>query len=90
MTYTLSSGVKGSVSLDEEQVENWIKCYLEGRQFITNLDDELFGLNPTLVADFKVHNKFSEQREYISTVHMLSNYELEKAYKHIQRTKGKA
>ncbi|MGG6480608.1 hypothetical protein ABHN03_26045, partial [Paenibacillus sp. NRS-1775] len=34
----------------------------------TTVGREHFGLNPELVADFKVHNEFSEQREHITAI----------------------
>lgn len=58
MTYTLSSGIKNTVPLSVDQIDQWIKNFKERNIFITTIGTEHFGLNPELVADFKVHNKF--------------------------------
>lgn len=54
MVYTLNSGVKGKVELSKEQSEEWIKCYNNETRFITTVGKDIFGLNATLVADFKL------------------------------------
>jgi hypothetical protein len=68
MTYTLNSGIKGTVDLSSKQVQEWIKAYRIGSKFVTVVGKQYFGLNPELVADFKVHNEYSEQREHISMI----------------------
>ncbi|KAF6564084.1 hypothetical protein G9G63_12195 [Paenibacillus sp. EKM202P] len=68
MTYTLNSGIKGTVDLTSKQVQEWIKAYRIGSKFVTVVGKQYFGLNPELVADFKVHNEYSEQREHISMI----------------------
>jgi hypothetical protein len=65
MTYTLNSGVKGTVPLSSRQIEEWMEAYNNKKMYITVMGQEWFGLNSDLVADFKVHNNSSEQREYI-------------------------
>lgn len=59
MTYTLNSGIKETIALSEEQIGIWIHCYKNNQKFITNIGKEQFGLDPDLVADFKVNNRFS-------------------------------
>lgn len=54
MVYTLNSGVKGKVELSKEQSEEWIKCYNNETRFITSVGKDIFGLNASLVADFKL------------------------------------
>ncbi|SLK16215.1 MULTISPECIES: hypothetical protein [unclassified Paenibacillus] len=54
MVYTLNSGVKGTVELSKEQSEEWIKCYNNETRFITSVGKDIFGLNASLVADFKL------------------------------------
>ncbi|MEC0089902.1 hypothetical protein [Paenibacillus macquariensis] len=66
MTYTLNSGVKGTVPLSGEQIKEWIEAYSNNKKYVTVIGMEWFGLNSDLVADFKVHNNSSEQREYIA------------------------
>lgn len=68
MTYTLNSGIKGTVPLSNEQIRLWMECYKGGTKFVTEIGKEFFGLNPELVADFKVHNKFSNYQESITPV----------------------
>ncbi|KJD42658.1 hypothetical protein [Paenibacillus terrae] len=68
MTYTMISGIKGSIPLTSQQIQVWMESYRIGTTFITNVGKEYFGLNPKLVADFKVHNEYSEQREHVSAV----------------------
>ncbi|MBP1177418.1 MULTISPECIES: hypothetical protein [Paenibacillus] len=68
MTYTLNSGIKGSVNLSTKQIQDWIESYRVGSKYVTTVGKEHFGLNPELVADFKVHNEFSEQREYVAAI----------------------
>lgn len=58
MTYTLNSGIKGTVDLTSKQVQEWIKAYRIGSKFVTVVGKQYFGLNPELVADFKVHNEY--------------------------------
>ncbi|AOK91782.1 hypothetical protein [Paenibacillus polymyxa] len=68
MTYTLNSGIKGTISLSTKQIQDWIESYRVGSKYVTTVGKEHFGLNPELVADFKVHNEYSEQREYVSAI----------------------
>ena len=68
MTYTLNSGIKGTVPLSNKQIQEWIECYRTNQKFITAIGKEFFGLNPELVADFKVHNRFSNYAEVIKPV----------------------
>ncbi|MNW47012.1 hypothetical protein D3C74_243310 [compost metagenome] len=65
MTYTLNSGIKGTVNLSSKQIQDWIESYRVGSKYVTIVGKEHFGLSPELVADFKMHNEYSEQREYI-------------------------
>ncbi|MCP3777059.1 hypothetical protein [Paenibacillus sp. MZ03-122A] len=68
MTYTLNSGIKGTVNLSSKQIQDWIESYRVGSKYVTTVGKEHFGLNPELVADFKVHNEFSEQREQVAAI----------------------
>lgn len=68
MTYTLNSGIKGTVPLSNKQIQEWIECYRTDAKFITAIGKEFFGLNPELVADFKVHNRFSNYAEVLKPV----------------------
>jgi hypothetical protein len=68
MTYTLNSGIKGTVNLSTKQIQEWIESYRVGSKYVTTVGKEHFGLNPELVADFKVHNEFSEQREHVVAI----------------------
>ncbi|URJ46280.1 hypothetical protein MF628_000798 [Paenibacillus polymyxa] len=68
MTYTLNSGIKGTISLSTKQIQDWIESYRVGSKYVTTVGKEHFGLNPELVADFKVHNEYSEQREYVAAI----------------------
>ncbi|MGW8957117.1 hypothetical protein [Paenibacillus sp. NPDC055715] len=68
MTYTLNSGIKGRVNLSSKQIQDWIESYRVGSKYVTTVGKEYFGLNPELVADFKVHNEFSEQREHVVAI----------------------
>ncbi|KAF6558127.1 hypothetical protein G9G63_26145 [Paenibacillus sp. EKM202P] len=68
MTYTLNSGIKGTVNLSSKQIQDWIESYRVGSKYVTTVGKEHFGLNPELVADFKVHNEFSEQREHVAAI----------------------
>ncbi|MGG1671561.1 hypothetical protein ACIFOE_13085 [Paenibacillus sp. NRS-1783] len=68
MTYTLNSGIKGTVNLSTIQIQDWIELYRVGSKYVTTVGREHFGLNPELVADFKVHNEYSEQREHITAI----------------------
>ncbi|OAB45982.1 hypothetical protein [Paenibacillus glacialis] len=81
MTYTLNSGVKGTVPLSDKQIEEWIESYKSNTIFITVVGKEWFGLNSDLVADFKVHNSFSDHREYIVPAQSIEeSNQLEVAY----------
>ncbi|PKQ89442.1 hypothetical protein CXK86_20580 [Paenibacillus sp. BGI2013] len=66
MVYTLNSGVKGKVELSKEQSEEWITCYNNETRFITSVGKDIFGLNATLVADFKLEQ--SEQQIELDTL----------------------
>ncbi|MGV6935938.1 hypothetical protein ACWA2B_10530 [Paenibacillus sp. CMM36] len=68
MIYTLNSGIKGTISLSTKQIQDWIESYRVGSKYVTTVGKEHFGLNPELVADFKVHNEFSEQREHVAVI----------------------
>ncbi|RUT33449.1 hypothetical protein EJP77_07310 [Paenibacillus zeisoli] len=65
MTYTLNSGVKGTVPLSAAQIGEWLDSYRSNTKFVTEIGKEFFGLNPELVADFKVQNVFSSYREVV-------------------------
>ncbi|SEN47537.1 hypothetical protein SAMN04487895_101647 [Paenibacillus sophorae] len=83
MTYTLNSGIKGTVNLSLVQIKEWIDCFKIGTRFVTYVGDEHFGLNPNCVADYKVHNVYSEQRrqlEVIQPKEILESKELLEAY----------
>ncbi|MEK4006421.1 hypothetical protein [Paenibacillus sp. FSL H3-0333] len=82
MTYTLNSGIKNTINLSPVQIDEWLKCYEKDERFITTIGREYFGLNPGLVADFKVHNILSVQRIEIEPVRqtILVNKELVNAY----------
>ncbi|WP_025721416.1 hypothetical protein [Paenibacillus sp. 1-18] len=85
MTYTLNSGIKGTVNLSSKQIQDWIESYRVGSKYVTTVGKEHFGLNPELVADFKVHNEFSEQREHVAqqpTVASKASEQLADAYNH--------
>lgn len=45
----------------DQSISNW-------QQVCNGCGETVFGLNPELVADFKVHNEYSEQREHISII----------------------
>lgn len=86
MTYTLNSGIKGTVPLSPDQIGKWLNCYKDGSKFVTEIGQEYFGLNPELVADFKVHNKYSSYQEAILPVQAQPNLnqqqqQLSSAYK---------
>ncbi|WP_311078198.1 hypothetical protein [Paenibacillus polymyxa] len=68
MSYTLNSGIKGSINLSTKQIQDWIESYRVGSKYVTTVGKEHFGLSPELVADFKVHNEYSEQREYVTAI----------------------
>lgn len=68
MTYTMNSGIKGSVAFTSKQISEWIESYRVGSRYVTTVNRDYFGLNPELVADFKIHNHFSEQRIHLETV----------------------
>ncbi|WP_226000959.1 hypothetical protein [Paenibacillus sp. BJ-4] len=68
MTYTLNSGIKGTVNLSSKQIQDWIESYRVGSKYVITVGKEHFGLNPELVADFKVHNEYSEQREHVVAI----------------------
>lgn len=68
MTYTLNSGIKNTVNLSPIQIEQWVKCYQNNEKFVAIIGKEYFGINPELVADFKVHNAFSEHRNDIEPI----------------------
>lgn len=65
MTYTLNSGIKGTVPLSNSQIKQWLECYKTNIRFVTQIGKEYFGINPALVADFKVHNEFSSHPNVI-------------------------
>ncbi|SEB27621.1 hypothetical protein [Paenibacillus sp. 276b] len=66
MVYTLNNGVKGKVELSKEQSEDWIKCYNNETRFITSVGKNIFGLNASLVADFKLEQ--NEQQIELETL----------------------
>lgn len=68
MTYTLNSGIKSTMPLSAIQIEEWKECYQNNKKFIVNVGTETFGLNPSLVADWRVHNKYSEHRKQIECI----------------------
>ncbi|MEK3788938.1 MULTISPECIES: hypothetical protein [Paenibacillus] len=68
MTYTLNSGIKGTVPLSNQQIQEWMNCYKSGTKFVTEIGKEFFGLHADLVADFKVHNSSSSYQEVITPV----------------------
>ncbi|OZB98073.1 hypothetical protein CJP46_02585 [Paenibacillus sp. XY044] len=57
MKYTLSSGIRGTVPLSTNSINDWLECYNLNKVFITKIGTEYFGLDPKYVADFKVHNE---------------------------------
>lgn len=75
MTYTLNSGIKGTVPLSNKQIQEWLESYKSNARFITTIGKEFFGLNPELVADFKVQNRFSS---YVEMLRPVSGAEQEK------------
>ncbi|MFB5267254.1 hypothetical protein ACE3NQ_06785 [Paenibacillus terreus] len=84
MTYTLNSGIKGTVPLSNQQIREWMDCYRNGRKFVTEIGKEFFGLHSELVADFKVHNAHSSYQEVLAPVqqqHDHSMKQLSNAYK---------
>ncbi|MWV44902.1 hypothetical protein GRF59_14870 [Paenibacillus sp. HJL G12] len=82
MTYTLNSGIKGTVPLSNNQISRWIECFKINIRFVTSIGNEFFGLNPSLVADFKVHNEKSGQQNQKETSKKLEHLEtLSEAYK---------
>ncbi|WP_322905443.1 hypothetical protein [Paenibacillus campi] len=66
MTYTLNSGIKGTVPLSNQQIEEWLESYRTNTRFVTSIGKEFFGLNPELVADFKVQNQFSDYQRVLT------------------------
>ncbi|OMD66782.1 hypothetical protein BSK50_30630 [Paenibacillus odorifer] len=87
MTYTLNSGIKNTTVLSPEQIEEWIECFKNGKKYVTVIGNEYVGINPDLIADFKVHNEFSEQRIQIEVINFPENNkktDLENAYKEIR------
>ncbi|WP_405169597.1 hypothetical protein [Paenibacillus sp. FSL H3-0286] len=80
MTYTLNSGIKNTVPLTVFQINQWIENFKEKTVFVTSIGTEYFGLNPELVADFKVHNKLSEHRKDISSIQKIGVEFLKEAY----------
>ncbi|MGW8958967.1 hypothetical protein [Paenibacillus sp. NPDC055715] len=83
MTYTLNSGIKGTVPLSNQQIQEWLECYRIGKKFVTGIGKEYFGLHAELVADFKVHNQYSSYQEVIIPVQQPDTglKELSQAYK---------
>ena len=81
MTYTLNSGIKSTVPLSNEMIMDWIECYKNNKKYIVNIGNETFGLNPSLVADWKVHNKYSEYRKHVECTF---STELNEAYNDAQ------
>ncbi|WP_232380896.1 hypothetical protein [Paenibacillus tianjinensis] len=79
----MSSGIKNTIPLHCDQINTWIECYKKNEMFVVNVGKEVFGLNPSLIADFRVHNEFSEQRNVISTIDQ-ANFKLQNAYEDIQ------
>ncbi|ASA22695.1 hypothetical protein B9T62_19000 [Paenibacillus donghaensis] len=80
MTYTLNSGIKNTVPLSNSQIDEWMQCYKNDEKFVTTIGAEYFGLNSNLVADFKVHNKFSVHRNQIVSIQKTEEEILNKAY----------
>lgn len=81
MTYTLNSGVKGTVPLSNKQIQEWIHCYRNDTKFIAEIGKEFFGLNPSLVSDFKVQNQFSDYQNVIMPVQQDNLDRLSTAYR---------
>lgn len=69
MTYTLKSGIKETIPISSTQIDEWIECFMLKRPYVIRNGAEIAGLNPTEIASFKVHNKFST---YYSKVHSIS------------------
>ncbi|WP_440110497.1 hypothetical protein [Paenibacillus sp. QZ-Y1] len=82
MTYTLNSGIKGTVPLSNKQIIEWLDCYRNEKRFVTEIGKEFFGLNAGLVADFKVQNHLSDYQQTIMPTQQQDNLErLSSAYK---------
>lgn len=59
MTYTLKSGIKETVPIGPSQIDNWIESFKNRTPYVIRNGDELTGLNPSEIASFKVHSKYS-------------------------------
>ena len=81
MTYTLSSGIRGTVPLCNKQIVQWLQCYKENERFLTEIGKEFFGLNPLLVADFKVQNHLSDHQPSLLPIYQRESETLREAYK---------
>lgn len=42
MTYTLNSGIKGTVPLSNKQIIEWLDCYRNEKRFVTEIGKEFF------------------------------------------------
>ncbi len=42
MTYTLNSGIKGSIALSNKQIQDWMESYRIGSKFVTSVGKEYF------------------------------------------------
>lgn len=42
MTYTLNSGIKGTVPLSNQQIQEWLECYRIGKKFVTEIGKVLW------------------------------------------------
>lgn len=40
MTYTLNSGIKGTVPLSNKQIIEWLDCYRNEKRFVTEIGKE--------------------------------------------------
>lgn len=82
MTYTLNSGIKSTIPLSAQQIREWKECFDKDKKFVVVIGNEVYGLNPSLIADWKVHNKYSEHRKHVECINrdMHNNVDLETAY----------
>lgn len=60
LRYTMASGISNSIFITTDQANEWLSCYKENRKFIIQIDKNVVGIQPDLVANFFVDSFHKE------------------------------
>ncbi|TKJ87189.1 hypothetical protein PaeCFBP13512_18375 [Paenibacillus sp. CFBP13512] len=83
LEYRLNSGIKKDVYLTKEQLVEWMQCYKTNTRFVVQIDKDVHGISPHLVATFEIKSTYLEKSE----LQLLLNSETEEMEEMIEPEK---